>query len=90
VVSRAIAVPPALDRDGIEWYRAGVERLLVHLSDDAEAWAASGARRAGERFVRKEPSRVAAKAAALPGPPGVSLEDEMRRVGLAVSAAEAA
>lgn len=90
VVSRAIAVPPDLDRDGLEWHRAGLERLLVHLSDDAEAWATSGARRAEARLVRKEPSRVAAQAAALPGRPGVSLADELRRVGLASSAAEAA
>lgn len=90
VVSRAIAVPPDLDRDAIEWHRAGLERLLVHLSDDAEAWATAGTRRAGERPVRKEPSRVAAKAAALPGLPGVTLTEELRRVGLASSAAEAA
>ena len=90
VVSRAIAVPPDLDRDGIEWHRAGLERLLVHLSDDAEAWATSGVRRPGERIVRKEPSRVAAKAAALPGPTGVALDDELARFGLMSSVAEAA
>lgn len=90
VVSRAIAVPPDLDRDALEWHRAGLERLLVHLSDDAEAWATSGARREGARLVRKEPSRVSGKTAALPGPAGVPLADELHRVGLSSSAAEAA
>lgn len=80
VVSRAIAVPSALDREGIERHRAGVERLLVRLSDDAEAWARSGARRAGDTIVRREPSRVARWAAALPGPRGVPLDDELERV----------
>jgi lysophospholipid acyltransferase (LPLAT)-like uncharacterized protein len=82
VISRAIAIPPDLDRDGIEWHRAGLERLLVRLSDDAEAWATSGERRPGEVRVRKEPSRVARRAAALPGPQGVPLESELERFGL--------
>jgi lysophospholipid acyltransferase (LPLAT)-like uncharacterized protein len=82
VVSRAIAIPPALDRDGIEWHRAGVERLLVRLSDDAESWATSGDRRAGERPARREPSRVARWAARLRGPAGVPLDEELARIGL--------
>ena len=82
VVSRAVMIPPDLDRDGIEQHRAGIERLLLQLSDDAEAWAEAGTRRPGEMLVRKEPSRVARKAAALPGTPGVSLEDELDRVGV--------
>ena len=85
IVSRAIAVPSGLDRDGIEAQRAGIERALTHLSDEAEAWAVSGERRAGECIVRKEPSRVARRAARLPGPPGVSLADELRRLGLSVT-----
>ena len=52
------------------------------IKADAEAWAEAGTRRPGEMLVRKEPSRVARKAAALPGPPGVSLEDELDRVGV--------
>lgn len=87
VVSRAIAVPPDLDREGIEWHRAGVERLLIHLTNDAENWACSGGRRSGEVRLRKEPSRVARQAASLPGPRGVSLEAELDRVGLRPSAA---
>lgn len=82
IVSRAIAVPPGLDRDGIERHRVGIERLLVRITEDAEAWATTGGRRPGERPVRKEPSRVARRAARLPGPPGVPLEDELVRLGL--------
>ncbi|MFM7250166.1 MAG: lysophospholipid acyltransferase family protein [Planctomycetaceae bacterium] len=80
VVSRAIRVPPGLDRDGIEWHRQGVERLLTHLSDDAEDWAVRGGSRPGDSPVRREPSRVARWAAALPGPEGVTLEAELDRV----------
>jgi lysophospholipid acyltransferase (LPLAT)-like uncharacterized protein len=82
VVSRAITVPAGLDRDGIERHRQGVEQLLTHLSDEAEAWAMSGDRRPLQRPVRKEPSRVAGRMAALAGPSGVSLEAELERFGL--------
>ncbi|MBM3954420.1 MAG: DUF374 domain-containing protein [Planctomycetes bacterium] len=90
VVSRAIHVPEGLDRDGLEWHRAGIERLLVRLSDDAEAWATSGADRPGASRVRREPSRVADWAAALPGPAGVPLADELARTELASAAGERA
>ncbi len=86
IVSRAIAIPPNLDRDGIESHREGVEQLLVRLSEEAEAWAEAGTRRPGQRAVRKEPSRVARWAAKLPGPPGVPVADELARTG-ALSAA---
>ena len=82
VVSRAIHVPADLDRDGLERQRAGVERLLVHLSDDAEAWAGSARPRAGEAIVRNEPARHAKRAALLPGPRGVPLAEELDRYGL--------
>ena len=82
VVSRAIQVPADLSRDDLERQRAGVERLLVHLSDDAEAWAGSRAYRAGEKRIRKEPSRHAKRSALVPGPAGVSLDDELTRFGL--------
>ncbi len=85
VVSRPIRVPHGLDRDGIERHRAGVERLLVHLSDEAEAWATARGRRAGETLVHREPSRHARRAARLPGPVGVRLEDELVRHGLPVT-----
>ena len=83
VVSRPIRVPRRLDRDGIEHHRAGVERLLVRLADDAEEWATARTRRAGESFLRREPSRHAGRSASLQGPSGVSLEDELMRCGLA-------
>ncbi len=83
VVSRAIFVPPDLDRDGLERHRDGVERLLSHLTDDAEAWATSRTRRPGETIVRKEPSRHAKRSALLPGPAGVPLDEELDRFGLA-------
>jgi len=82
VISRAIRMPPELDRDGIERHRAGLERLLTHLSDEAEQWACSGQRRPGECIVRKEPSRVARRAAGLQGHPGVELDAELERYGL--------
>jgi lysophospholipid acyltransferase (LPLAT)-like uncharacterized protein len=82
VVSRAIQVPTDLSRDDLERQRVGLERLLVHLSDDAEAWAGSRAHRAGEKLIRKEPSRHAKRSALLPGPTGVSLDDELARFGL--------
>ena len=82
VVSRAIHVPADLSRNDLERQRAGVERLLVHLSDEAEAWAGSRAHRAGEMRSRKEPSRHAKRSALLPGPAGVSLDDELARFGL--------
>jgi lysophospholipid acyltransferase (LPLAT)-like uncharacterized protein len=85
VVSRAIQVPADLSRDNLELQRAGVERLLVHLSDDAEAWAGSRAHRAGEKLIRKEPSRHAKRSALLPGPAGVSLDEELARFGLELS-----
>ncbi len=82
VVSRAIRVPQDVDREAFEWHRAGIERLLVRLSDDAEDWAGSGRRRPGETPVRKEPARHAKRACLLTGPDGVDLADELARVGL--------
>lgn len=82
VVSRAIQIPPELDREGLEWHRAGVERLLNHLSDDAERWAVAGGSRPGDCVVRPQVSRVAHRTAALPGPRGVLLAEEFARLGL--------
>ncbi len=90
MVSRAINVPPDLDRDGLEVYRQGVETLLTHLSDAAESWANAGDRRPGEQRVRKEPSRVAFRTAAEPGDPGVALGDELARHGLPLAEPRAA
>ena len=82
VVSRAISIPPDLDREGIEWHRSGVERLLVHLSDDAEAWATQGGRREGDRLVHKQPAKNARAAAVLPAAEGVLLESELIRANV--------
>lgn len=49
VVSPEIHVPPNLDRDGVEHFRTSVERLLNRLTNEAEAWAESGTRKA-EQF----------------------------------------
>ena len=49
VTSPQIHVPPNLDRDGIEHFRRKVEELLNRLTDEAEAWAASGTRKLGQR-----------------------------------------
>ncbi len=88
VMSRAIHVPPDLDRDKLEQQRSGVERLLVHLSDEAEAWAGSRAQRPGEALVRKEPSRHARHSALIPGPAGVPLDAELARFGLLPAACQ--
>lgn len=82
VVSRAVSIPANLDREELEWHRDGVERLLNHLSDRAEAWATAGTRLAGQRPVCKQPSRTARMAATLPGVGGVMLEAELERCGL--------
>ncbi len=87
VLSRAICIPPGLDREGLELHRQGIERILVRLSDDAEQWAMSGRSRPGDSVARREPSRVARWAAALPGPSGVPLEAELERVGLSSTSA---
>jgi hypothetical protein len=71
-----------LDRDGIERHRAGIESLLTHLSNEAEAWATARHRRPGQRAVRKEASRVALQRACEPGAPGVLLDEELALHGL--------
>lgn len=81
VVSRGIAVPPGLDRDGVEHHRAGIERLLITLSDEAEDWAVSGVRRPQAVRICKRPSPRAKHAVRLPGEPGVSLDEELAAVG---------
>jgi hypothetical protein len=48
VVGPALRLPPKLDRAVLESYRCWVERFLNWLTEEAEGWAASGRRRAGE------------------------------------------
>jgi lysophospholipid acyltransferase (LPLAT)-like uncharacterized protein len=57
VVSPAMQIPPDLDRDGIEHYRREVERMLLRLTEEAEHWAASGARKEAEVPGRRQPAR---------------------------------
>jgi lysophospholipid acyltransferase (LPLAT)-like uncharacterized protein len=48
VIGPQTLVPPDLDRDGIEHFRAKIECLMNRLTDDAEAWAESGRRKPGQ------------------------------------------
>jgi lysophospholipid acyltransferase (LPLAT)-like uncharacterized protein len=56
VLSPAITIPPDLDRDELEHYRSGIERLLNRLTLEAEAWAESGTAKREEIPVRREPA----------------------------------
>jgi hypothetical protein len=53
VPSGEIHVPPALDRAGLEHYRAKVETVLNRLTDEAEAWAAAGSRKLGQQNLER-------------------------------------
>ncbi|MBI1900108.1 MAG: lysophospholipid acyltransferase family protein [Planctomycetia bacterium] len=57
VIGPPIVLPPDLDRDGVEHYRAKVDEMLNRLTREAEVWAASGSRKAEEQIVRREPAR---------------------------------
>ena len=46
--SESIRVPRKLDREGLEYYRQKIERVLTLLTDEAEAWAESGKTMPGE------------------------------------------
>jgi len=63
VVSPAMHIPGDLDRQGVEHYRLEVERMLNRLTTEAERWAASGQRKAGEVPGRREPAKFARRAA---------------------------
>ena len=54
ITSPAIPIPDDLDRDGIEHYRSGVERLLNRLTLEAESWAEAGTPKLEEIPVRRE------------------------------------
>jgi lysophospholipid acyltransferase (LPLAT)-like uncharacterized protein len=53
VPSGEIFVPPNLDRDGIEYFREKIERLLNRLTLEAEAWAAAGTRKIGQMNIER-------------------------------------
>jgi hypothetical protein len=51
VVGPEVFVPDGVDRHGLEQYRQRIEALLNRLCDEADAWAASGARWKGQVSV---------------------------------------
>jgi lysophospholipid acyltransferase (LPLAT)-like uncharacterized protein len=53
VVSDEIFIPPDLDRDGLEEHRRNIESLLNRLTEEAEAWAASGRRCNGQSRLER-------------------------------------
>jgi lysophospholipid acyltransferase (LPLAT)-like uncharacterized protein len=54
VMSPPLEVPPDLDRAGLERCRERVERLMNCLTLEAEAWAESGTRKAGEVIMKSQ------------------------------------
>lgn len=54
VVAPEVHLPAHLDRDGLEHYRHEVERLLNRMTEEAEAWAASGTRKLGQQPLRRQ------------------------------------
>lgn len=77
IVSRPIFIPAGLDREGLEDHRLGLERLLTRLSEEAEDWAWSGCRLSGQVRAARMPSKTARWAAAIGGPAGVPLPEEI-------------
>lgn len=51
IIGPPVMLPPDLDRARMEECRQRVERLLDCLTQEAEAWAASGTRKAGEVVI---------------------------------------
>jgi lysophospholipid acyltransferase (LPLAT)-like uncharacterized protein len=64
VVNEVIAVPPDIDKEGLEFYRQRVEHALLAATAEAERWAESGIRsqesgvRSQESGVRSQESEV--------------------------------
>jgi lysophospholipid acyltransferase (LPLAT)-like uncharacterized protein len=56
ILSPAIEVPPNLDREGLEPYRHGIQRLLNRLTAEAEAWAEAGTAKLGEAPIHRRPA----------------------------------
>lgn len=54
IASPRIQIPPNLDRAGIEHHRQRMERLLTDLTEEAEAWAASGGRYANQISLHRD------------------------------------
>jgi len=60
VIGPPLTLPADLDRDGLETCRVRVERLLNDLTEEAEAWAKEGSRKAGEVVLGRDHKRAAA------------------------------
>jgi lysophospholipid acyltransferase (LPLAT)-like uncharacterized protein len=56
ITSPLISIPDRLDRNELERYRTGVERLLNRLTLEAEHWAEAGTARVEEIAIRLEPA----------------------------------
>jgi lysophospholipid acyltransferase (LPLAT)-like uncharacterized protein len=67
VIGPPLILPPDLTRAGLEHCRQRVERLLNCFTWEAEAWAASGSRKAGEVIMLPQVSRTSKSTAASPG-----------------------
>jgi lysophospholipid acyltransferase (LPLAT)-like uncharacterized protein len=63
VAGPAMHIPADLDREGLEYYRREVERMLNRLTEESEAWAASGRRKPAEVPGRRQPARLRRRAA---------------------------
>ncbi len=53
VISPEIYIPAVLDRNGLEHFRRKIEQLMNRLTEEAEAWAESGSRKAGQFILRR-------------------------------------
>ena len=52
-------IPRRVGRDGLEQYRKRVERLLLRLTWEAEAWAEAGTRKRAQTPMRREAPSLA-------------------------------
>ncbi len=71
VISPEIHVPPGLDRGGLDHFRRQIERLMNRLTEEAEAWAASGRRNRSQFVLRQRyaaPMSHTIRATTLAGP----------------------
>ena len=64
ILGPEIHIPSDIPRDQLEVHRLSVEKLLTDLTDEAEAWAVSGAQRQGEVCERSRSRELRPKEAA--------------------------
>ena len=76
VPSGEVFVPPNLDRQGLEHYRERIEQLLNLLTAEAEAWAASGTRKIGQRNLERRGRPLSRRGrSAIPSSMGTTMGD---------------